>query len=343
MQRVPPGPLSIIKRKTLTILNNLKLTILHVEDDSYLAQIVKTAFIHFGFLGEVMNVGSLTAAVSLLNDRARDKKPLSLVISGMQLPDGTGLDVIREVKTHPTWGATPIIVLSHDVREGVINDAYALGANSYIPKTPASGNLLKSLQSIYQYWLEDAKLPRPVFKDRLQETLERAIKLRTRTSRFYFSLARVFEGVPDELAFWVDRALNEGNLSNLLIFFRNQFSEKDFPPEKIDQLSGMQGQVQEALKTAEDRLRKNPSPDAAMTYQWVLDLTDALDEEVFAEVLSYLFPKSPVAATALKSRMANQLWELSMHILKETKGEPELRQRAASLLDWSLKVINSDR
>jgi CheY-like chemotaxis protein len=323
-------------------LNDLKFTILHVEDDSRLAQIVKTAFIHFGFHGDMMNAGSLAAAVGLLNDRARDKKPLSLVISDMQLPDGTGLDVIREVKAHPTWGATPIIVLSNDVREGVINDAYALGANSYIPKAPVSAKLLNSLQSIYQYWLEAAKLPQPAFKNRLQETLERAIELRTRTSRFYFSLAHVFEGLPDEVAFWLDRALNEGNLSNLLVFFRNQFSEKDFPPEKIDRFSGMQGRVREALKTAEERLRKNPSPDAAMTYQWVLDLTDALDEEVFAEVLSYLFPKSPEAATALKSRVANQLWELSMHILKETK-EPELRRRAASLLDWALKVINSDR
>jgi len=336
---VPPDAQSIIKRKAITILNDLKLTILHVEDDSYLAQIVKTAFIHFGFHGDVMNAGSLTAAVSLLNDRARDKKPLSLVISGMQLPDGTGLDVIREVKTHPTWGATPIIVLSHDVREGAINDAYALGANSYMPKAPASGNLLDSLQSIYQYWLEDAKLPRPVFKDRLQEALERAIELRTRTSRFYLSLARVSEGVPDEVAFWLDRALNEGNLSNLLTFFHNQLSEKDFPPEKIDRLSGMQGQVQEALKTAEERLKKKPNPDATMTYQWVLDLTDALDEEVFAEVCSYLFPKSPVAATALKSRTANQLWELSKHVLKGTT-DPELRRRAASLLDLTLKVIN---
>jgi CheY-like chemotaxis protein len=291
----------------------------------------------------MVNAGSLTAAVSLLNDRARDKKPLSLVISDMQLPDGTGLDVIREVKTHPTWQATPIIVLSHDVREGVINDAYALGANSYMPKFPASGNLMNSLQSIYQYWLEDAKLPRPVFKDRLQETLGRAIELRMRTSRFYFSLARVSEGVPDEVAFWLDRALNEGNLSNLLTFFRNQFSEKDFSPEIINRLSGMQGLVHEALKTAEEQLRKTPDPDAAMTYQWVLDLTDALDEKVFAEVFSYLFPKSPVAATALRSRMANQLWELSMHILKKDTKQPELRRRAASLLDLSLKIINTDR
>lgn len=119
-------------RKAITILNDLTLTVLHVEDDSYLSQIVKTSFIHFGFHGDMMNARSLTAAVSLLNNRARDKKPLSLVISDMELPDGTGLDVIREVKTHPTWQATPIIVFSHDVREGVINDAYALGASEVL-------------------------------------------------------------------------------------------------------------------------------------------------------------------------------------------------------------------
>ncbi len=255
----------------------------------------------------------------------------------MQLPDGTGLDVIREVKTHPTWRVTPIIVLSHDIREGVINDAYALGANSYVPKVPASGNLLDSLQNIYQYWLDDPKLPQPVFKDHLQAALERAIGLRTRTSRFYFNLARTSENEPNEVTFWLDRALNEGNLSNLLTFFRNELGEKDLPTEKINRLSDMQYKTEKALNIAEERLRKILNPDADMTYQWVLDLTDALDEEVFADVYSYLFPKSPEAAVALKSRLASQLWELSMHILTGIK-DPELRRRAASLLDWSLEV-----
>jgi len=320
---------------------DVKLTILHVEDDPVLTHIVNTAFTHFGFHGDMITARSVNAAINLLNDRARDKKSLSLIISDMQLPDGTGLDVIREVRAHPTWRATPIIVLSHDVREGVINDAYALGANSYMPKVPASGILLESLQSVYKYWLEDAKLPQSVFKDRLQEILERAIELRTRTSRFYLSLARISDGAPDEIQFWLDRALNEGNLLNLLALFRNELSEKDIPADIIDRLSGMQVKVQDALKTAEERLKKNHSPSAGMTYQWALDLTDALDEEVFAEVCSYFFPQSPVAVTALKSRVASQLWELSMHILNGTK-EPELRQRAALLLDWSLK-FHGDR
>lgn len=316
-------------------MNDMKLTTLHVEDDPYLAQIVNTAFIHFGFGGEMMTAGSLIAAVNLLNDRALDKKPLSLIISDMKLPDGTGLDLIHKVRTHPTWRLTPIVVLSHDVRQGVINDAYALGANSYMPKIPVSGNLLDSLQSVYQYWLEDTKLPRPEFKDRLQQALERAIELRTRTSRFYLSLAQATGGLSDEVAFWLDRALNEGNLSNLLTFFRNELNEKDIPTEIIDRLFGMQSKVEDALKTAEERLKKNPYPDLGLTYEWALDLVDALDEEVFSDVCSHLFPKSPVAATALKSRLASQLWELSMHILKGTK-EQELRRRAAALLDWSL-------
>jgi CheY-like chemotaxis protein len=190
----------------VAILNDTKVTILHVEDDPVLTQIVNTAFTHFGFHGDIITAGSLAAVISLLNDRAREKKSLSLIISDMQLSDGTGLDVIREVRAHPTWRATPIIVLSHDVRQGVINDAYALGANSYVPKAPVSGKLLDSLQSVYQYWLEDAKLPRSVFKDRLEETLEKAIELRTRTSRFYLGLARISEEVPDEVQFWLDRA-----------------------------------------------------------------------------------------------------------------------------------------
>jgi len=321
----------------ITTLNDKNLTILHVEDDNLLARLVESAFIHFGFHGDMITAGSVIEAVNVLNERAQNKKPLSLIITDMQLPDGTGLDVIREVKTNPTWRMTPIIVLSHDTSEGVINDAYALGANSYMPKVPASRNLLDSLQIFYQYWLENAKLPRAGFRDRLQEILERAIGLRTRTSEYYLSLARASEGASDEMVFWLDRALNEGNLSNLIAFFRNELSEKGLPPGMIDRFSDMQVRVNGALKTAEERLKRTPSFRPAMAYQWVLDLTDALDEEVFAEACGYLFPQSPVATTALRARAAIQLRELSTHILERTE-EAELRRKAVALLEWSKRL-----
>ena len=323
-------------------MNKNDLTILHIEDHQLLAGLVRTAFESFGFRGDMINVGSVSAAVDLLSERARKKEPLSLIISDMQLPDGTGLDVIREVKTSPTWRMTPIIVLSNEVREGVINNAYALGANSYMSKSFDAKDPLESLENFYKYWLENAKLPRAKFQDRLQETLERAIGLRTRTSEFYLTLADASQGESDEMGFWLDRALNEGNLSNLLAFFRNKLHEGDVPPGTIDRFAGMQVQVKNALQTAEEDLKRTPSPDPELVYQWVLELADAMDEEVFAEACGYLFPKSPVATTALKARAGTQFKELALHVLKRT-GEEKLRHKAASLLGWSQRLMQLDQ
>ena len=320
-------------------MNKEELTILHVEDDASLADLVKTAFERFfGFQGSMINAISVSAAVSVLNERERKREPLSLIISDMQLPDGTGLDVIREVKTNPAWRMTPVIILSNEVSQGVINDAYALGANSYLPKTTASGNFLGSLQSLYPFWLENVVLPREESRDRLQEALERAIGIRNRTAEYYLSLAGAFEGAADEMAFWLDRALNEGNLSNLLAFFRTKVREMDMPRESVDRLVGMQIKVKDALQFSEDRLSANPAPSPVAAYQWVLELADALDEEVFAEVLGVLFPKSAVATTALKARAAAQMTRLATHI-RERTADVDLRQKADALLAWSRRLM----
>ena len=313
------------------------LTILHVEDNLQLAEIVKSAFDHFGFRGTMIAVPSVGAAMDLLNERARNRNPLSLIITDMQLPDGTGLDVIREVKTNPAWRMIPVIVLSNRDDENIVNDAYALGANSYTPKIPESKGLLESLQSFYQYWLENAKLPRSGSRDRLQDALETAIGLRIRTSEFYLGLARSFEKEPGEMKFWLDRALNAGNLANLLAFFRDKLKEEDVPSRTINQLAIMQIKVKNALNKAEELLGNNPAPSPGTACQWVLDLFDASDEEVLAEVCGHLFPKSPVATRALKARAGVQMKELALHILDRVENE-ESRKKATSLFDWSQRM-----
>ncbi len=320
-------------------LNNNDLTILHVEDDPLLVHLVRLAFQRFGFRGEVINAGSVITAMHMLNERIRNRRPVSLIITDMELPDGTGLDLIREVKADPALRMLPVIVLSQETGIEVVNEAYALGASSYLPKVHATNNLLGSLQSMYHYWLENAKLPRTGSRDRLQEALERAIGIRTRTAEFLLRLADAFQGAPEEMAFWLDRALNEGNLSNLLAFFRNKVQERDTPPGSIDRLVGMQMKVKEALKAAEDRLFANPSPSPVIAYQWTLELVDALDEEVFAEVLGILFPKSSVATTALKARAAAQMTRLATHIRERTSDET-LRRKTDALLAWSKRLMS---
>lgn len=313
------------------------LTILHVESDPLLAEIVKTSFDHFGFQGEMINARSATAAADLLDERRRKGESVSLIISGMRLPDGTGLDVIREVKRNPAWRMTPVVVLSHSVSDAVINDAYALGANSYVPETGGSERLSESLENFYHYWLENARLPAAASRDRLQEILERAVGLRIRTSEFYLALAGAFEGEPREHKFWLDRALSEGNLSNLLSFLSNKLNESDLPPEKIDQLASMQIKVKKALKTAEKRLRENPAPRAATACRWALELAETLDEEAFAEGCGYLFPKSPIATAALKARASAHMKDLALHAL-ELAEDSDQGLKAVSLYKWAERM-----
>ena len=323
-------------------MNDPTVTILHVEDDPLLSQIVRTAFLRFGFRGEMVAAASVNEAMRFLGEMAQNNRPVNLIISDMQLPDGTGLDLIREVKSEPAWRTTPVIVLSHDAGEGVIKDAYALGACSYIPKANVWNAAQGSLQNLYRYWLENASLPRPGSRDRLQEALERAIALRNRTGELYLRLARAYPEAPEESVFWLNRALGEGNLSNLLAFFRNKVHEGDVPLGMIDRLAGMQGRVKDALRAAEDRLMVGPAPPPELAYRLAIELCDALDEEVFAEALSILFPASAVAAFALKARAALQMKELALHIRDRAEDE-ELRQKAGSLLDWAHRLVSVGR
>jgi CheY-like chemotaxis protein len=309
-------------------------TIMHVEDEALLATLVRISFESFGFNGTMLPAGRVDEALSLLDEKEKSGEPINLILTDMQLPDGTGLDVIREVRFNPFWRMTPVIVLSNEKSPGIIDGAYALGANCYVSKIPGSNRVFNSLRALYDCWIEGALLPQAHSRNRVNDAVSLSVSLRTRSADFYLSLARVFENEPDEMGFWLDRALNEGNMANLLAFFRDKLGENDMPQEVIDRFAGMQVKVKNALSTAEERLRVNPAPSPETVYGWVFALTEALDETVIIEVLGSLFPKGPVATAALKARAAVQLRELATHILGRTE-KPDLRLDAEKLLAWA--------
>jgi len=308
-------------------MRHMKITILHVKDDLALAKLVQIAFKGFGFHGTMLAADRVENALALLGERARNRQPIDLILVDMQLPDGTGLDVVREVRADPFWHLTPVLVLSGEAAPGVVNEAYALVANCYLPKSAQP--IMQSLRALFECWVKSALLPKSHAGDRVQECLSRAIHLRARTSEIYLRLADIVAANPGEMQFWLERSLSEGNLSNLLALFRHKIGEKDFPPGTIERLTEMQNEVEKALRAAEKRL-KAASPDTRQICYWALDLVEAVDEEIFAECLGYLFPKSPAATMALRERAAAHFNDLASFILERAK-EPELRQRAETL------------
>ncbi|MDD2868535.1 two-component regulator propeller domain-containing protein [Neomegalonema sp.] len=101
--------------------------ILVVEDDrdlrSYLASLVGGRF------GPVRTAGSLAAARSAL-----EESPVDLVLCDVMLPDGSGLDFARHMKTHEDFSHTPVIFLTALQDDDSYQSAMEVWADDYLTK-----------------------------------------------------------------------------------------------------------------------------------------------------------------------------------------------------------------
>lgn len=305
--------------------------LLHVEDDPILIDLVRTAFNKFGFAGEMVAAGSVQKALELLGEKERARKSFNLILTDISLPDGTGLQLIRELRLRPYWRLTPIIVLSSEIDPETIDGSYALGANCYMPKFSIKKGVIASLKSLYECWMESATLPETPQTSRVHLMLSRSIALRSRTADMFMGIARVFESEPEESGFWLTRAMTEANLANLVAFIRDRHGKIEMPADLLNRGHDMQDRVRTILMDIEKKIRKFSAKKPDEVYRSVLDTLEAIDVTIVNESLSYFFLKEPLAAETLKSRARAQRDEVAHHIRSRTSDQT-LRERAAVLV-----------
>jgi two-component system, OmpR family, KDP operon response regulator KdpE len=98
--------------------------ILIVDDEPRICRALRAGLTGRGYVVEIASTGS--EALDMVASRAPD-----LIILDLMLPDMSGLDVCREIRS---WGSVPIIVLSAKGAERDKVDALDLGANDYLTK-----------------------------------------------------------------------------------------------------------------------------------------------------------------------------------------------------------------
>ena len=284
--------------------------ILHLEDDPHLTRLVQIGFQQLGFSGEVLPAATVRQALALLQDRRTAGQPVDLILVDVELPDGSGLDVIRRVKANPAWATIPVVVLSNKVDPEDVTEAYVLGANCYLAKLSAGKGIMGAVESLYRCWFEDALLPTPVPAASALEFLGRTIALKARSSQLYLRLAEAFQGDAEAARFWLDRSLNESNHANLLGFFRGHAREAHIGAEAAQRYLAQSIRREAAIEAAEKSLAREPLPSAASAIQWAVDLETSVNPSLLAESLALLFPKGPVAARALRDGMSGHLRHL---------------------------------
>jgi two-component system, OmpR family, KDP operon response regulator KdpE len=124
-----------------------------VEDERQIRRFVRTALETVGW--QVFEAETIRQGLVESGTRNPD-----LVILDLGLPDGDGVDFIRDLRT---WSATPIVVLSARIHESDKIKALDAGADDYLTKPFGVGELLARVRAVLRRNVRGGAEPVSVF------------------------------------------------------------------------------------------------------------------------------------------------------------------------------------
>jgi CheY-like chemotaxis protein len=117
---------------------NTPVTIVMIEDDEGHARLIERNIRRSGVNNEIVAFSNGTDAVRYLlgkdgNGREHDGKAL-LILLDLNLPDMTGIEILRQVRASTFLKCAPVVVLTTTDDSQEIKRCYELGCNVYITK-----------------------------------------------------------------------------------------------------------------------------------------------------------------------------------------------------------------
>lgn len=109
-------------------MNNIKSTILLIEDESALLALYKQVLEDFGL--NVIAVPDGEIGFDAILDNAWD-----LLLLDIMLPKKDGLEILKELKEYEDWKKGKVVMMTNLNSEDIINNAFDLGADGYLIKS----------------------------------------------------------------------------------------------------------------------------------------------------------------------------------------------------------------
>jgi len=117
---------------------NTPVTIVMIEDDEGHARLIERNIRRSGVNNEIMPFTDGTSAVNYLMGKdgsgLAHKDHALLILLDLNLPDMTGIEILRQVKENKYLKCAPVVVLTTTDDSHEIKRCYELGCNVYITK-----------------------------------------------------------------------------------------------------------------------------------------------------------------------------------------------------------------
>ncbi len=91
-------------------------------------------------------------------DHTTHRRP-DLLVTDINLPGKTGLDLVRDIKATPVLRSLPCVVFSSSSAESDIRAAYDALASGYLTKPITPGDYLNTLRILTNYWFGLVQTP----------------------------------------------------------------------------------------------------------------------------------------------------------------------------------------
>ena len=120
--------------------------ILVVDDFSTMRRIVRNLLVDLGFSGQlIFEADDGEAALSMLRSQ-----PFDMVVTDWNMPNMTGIDLLRAIRGEPAWKALPVLMVTAENNRDQIVAAAQAGVNGYIVKPFNAATLQEKLTKIFE-------------------------------------------------------------------------------------------------------------------------------------------------------------------------------------------------
>jgi two-component system response regulator len=134
--------------------------ILVVEDDRAHALIITKALSDC-FLSEVSVVTSGEEALRVLGaEETEEHAAPRLIFLDFHLPDMSGLEILRKIRSTPRYRTTPVVLLSSEQRESIVSSCLEAGANAFVSKSVHFEDFRRSVARTAIFWTSECRLPK---------------------------------------------------------------------------------------------------------------------------------------------------------------------------------------